>query len=140
MIDNLKDIKGAYMSPDEALELIKKYPKFALAYSKEVLGEFSNEQHDALKEIGGLGGESILTMVYVLSMRNLFDFFDRNKIYIGIYPQTTEDNDSSFTYDIFYDSNFNEELNESEGPGEYNTRLEAEKEAFIKAIEIYENR
>ena len=76
-------------------------------------------------------GDSFVSNNRFTNLRDLYNFFDENKIYIRITPVFDSGKDIIFVASVFDEFN-NYELDEFE------TRLEAEKAAFNKAFEILE--
>jgi hypothetical protein len=95
-------------------EIIKKYPR---SYRK-----FENDYYDYILLDDNRGYK-------LVSNRMMYDFFDKHKIFVFIIPC----NDNMFMYHINHNN-----LIDREQP--FVNRKDAEKEAFLKAFEILEER
>lgn len=106
-------------------EIEKKYPKgFNLWWEFEGFLNSNITQQEFLEEDNANG------MVYFISYRDLYDFFDEQRIYI--FPLRTEYHQKGmgFGYEIQHEARYRQYG--------FKSRKKAEEQAFLKAFEILE--
>ena len=102
--------------------------KQLLSFQQNALKELNPDQENFIPEISDEMLENLLPMSIQVNPRNLYDFFDENKIFISI---IVEDNLSFGLYSCKVN---NKDVVDSEI-----SRMKAEQKGFIKCFEILEN-
>lgn len=116
----------SYTTITNSKEVMEKHPKFVSALRKWQIDKAI--EGGAPKEVAEAQiTDHFLELILTVTPRFLFDFFDEKGVFITI------GYNDSFRYYIMYGD-------DQRAGGDYGkNRGEAEKEGFLKAIEIFEN-